>query len=134
MNDTVKTISRFLRKNTFVDFAYLFGSQARGTADERSDWDIAVHYTKHPEKLPRWTTFYLEAEISREIGKEVQIVALNNMDSPVFLFQIIKSGVLLVDKNTEKRILFESHVLLRYCDWQYFQRKHPMKSMTISPF
>jgi uncharacterized protein len=128
MTDATKTISKFLRKNTFVDFAYLFGSQARGTADERSDWDIAVHYTKPPENLPRWTTFYLEAEISREIGKEVQIVALNTMDSPVFLFQIIKDGVLLVDKHTEKRILFESHVLLRYCDWQAFIRRHPVKS------
>jgi uncharacterized protein len=128
MTESTKTISRFLRINTFVDFAYLFGSQARGTADERSDWDIAVYYTKPPGKLPRWTTFYLEAEISREIGKEVQIVALNNIDSPVFLFQIIKNGVLLVDKNTEKRILFESHVLLRYCDWQSFLRRHPVKS------
>lgn len=124
MIGTMKTIAKFLRENTFVEFAYLFGSQARGTADERSDWDIAVHFTKHPEKLPRWTTFYLEAEISRKIGKEVQIISLNNLDSPVLLFQIIKSGVLLADKNTEKRILFESHVLSRYCDWQYFHRRH----------
>jgi uncharacterized protein len=128
MINATKTITRILRNNIFVDFAYLFGSQARGTADERSDWDIAVYFTKRPEKLPRWTTFYLEAEISREIGKEVQIVALNDMDSPVFLFQVIKSGVLLVDGNTEKRILFESQVLLRYCDWQYFQRKHLVKA------
>jgi len=68
--------------------------------------------------------FYLESEISREIGKEVQIISLNNLDSPVFLFQIINNGLLLVDKNTEKRILFEAQVLSKYHDWHYFLRRH----------
>lgn len=46
------------------------------------------------------------------------------IDSPVFLFQIIKDGLLLVDNNTEKRILYETQVLIKYHDWQYFLRRH----------
>jgi predicted nucleotidyltransferase len=124
MIDKIRRVTRILKGNTSIEFAYLFGSQAKGTADEKSDWDIAIFYKKDPQKLPQWTMFYLESEISREIGKEVQIISLNNLDSPVFLFQIISNGILLVDKNTEKRILFEAQVLSKYHDWHYFLRKH----------
>jgi len=81
MTDSSKVLkaSEILVAKPLIDFAYLFGSQAKNAADERSDWDIAVHFNKNPLKLPRWTVFYLEAEISREIGGEVQITALNSV-------------------------------------------------------
>lgn len=71
---------------------------------------------------------YLCAEIALDI-KEVQIIALNNLDLPVFLFQVINNGILLTDKNTEKRILFEAMVLSKYHDWQYFLRRHMGKRL-----
>jgi predicted nucleotidyltransferase len=123
MTEKIRRVSRILKGNAFVEFAYLFGSQAKGTAEERSDWDIAIYFKKSAQKLPQWTVFYLESEISREIDKEVQIISLNNLDSPVFLFQIINNSLLLVDKSTKKRILFESQALLKYHDWNYFLRR-----------
>jgi len=120
----IDKIKKILKLNPAVEFAYLFGSQAKGTSDEMSDLDIAIFFKKDPQKLPQWTIFYLESEISRKIDKEVQIISLNTLDSPVFLFQIINNGILLVDKNTEKRILFEARVLSKYHDWNYFLRRH----------
>ncbi|MEW6410214.1 MAG: nucleotidyltransferase domain-containing protein [Nitrospirota bacterium] len=116
-------ITNILKRNPVVEFAYLFGSRVKGISDERSDWDIAIYFKKDPIKLPQWAIFYLEAEISKEIGNEVQITALNNLDLPVFLFQIISDGLLLIDKYPEKRILFETGVLRRYHDWQYFLKR-----------
>lgn len=124
MSDKTKKITRILKGNPAVEFAYLFGSIAKGTAGEKSDWDIAIFFKKDPQRLPQWTTFYLASEISKEIGKEVQITSLNNLDSPVFLFQIINDGILLVDNNTERRILFEAQVLSKYHDWHYFLKRH----------
>lgn len=126
-NSKILKVSETIRANPLIDFAYLFGSRAKNIAGERSDWDIAVHFNKNPQKLPRWTAFYLEAEISREIGGEVQITVLNNLDSPVFLFQIISDGLLLADNDTEKRIIFEANVLRRYHDWNYILKRQ-MKS------
>jgi len=124
MIDKTKKITKMLKGNPAVEFAYLFGSRAKGVAGERSDWDIAIFFKKDPQKLPKWTTFYIEAAISKEVGKEIQITSLNNLDSPVFLFQIINDGILLVDNNTEKRILFEAQVLSKYHDWHYFIKRH----------
>lgn len=131
MTEKIGKIRKILKKKLLVEFAYLFGSRAKGVVGERSDWDIAVYFKKDQKKLPNWTVFYLEAEISKEIGEEVQITALNNLDSPVFLFQVIKDGLLLIDNNTEKRILFEAQVLKRYHDWEYFLRRH-MASKSIA--
>lgn len=122
-SDKIKRIKKILQGNRNVEFACLFGSRVKGVADTRSDWDIAIKFKKHPQSLAKWTIFYLEAEISREVGGEVQIIALNNLDSPVFLFQVINDGLLLIDNNSEKRILFEAHVLKRYHDWHYFLKR-----------
>lgn len=130
VKNNILKASEIIRVNPLVDFAYLFGSRAKNTAGERSDWDIAVHFNKDPQKLPRWTAFYLEAEISREIGGEVQITVLNSLDSPVFLFQIISDGLLLADNDTGKRIIFEANVLKWYHDWNYILKRQMKNTST----
>jgi predicted nucleotidyltransferase len=123
MKEQIEKIKRLLENNPFIEFAYLFGSQAKGLADYRSDWDIAVHFNKDPKKLPAWTVFGLEAEISRELSKEAQIIMLNGLDSPVLIFQIIKDGILLVDNSPEKRVIFEAQALSKYHDYQYYLKR-----------
>ncbi len=120
MNDSLRKIKRILKKNPAVELAYLFGSRATNTAGPESDWDIAVRFKRDPDSLGAWSIFYLEAELSREIKKEVQIIPLNGLDSPVFLYQILRDGIPLVDKNPASRILFEARGLARYHDWKYF--------------
>jgi len=134
MTDKRKKISKILKGNPAIDFAYLFGSRVKALAGKRSDWDVAIYFKKELENLPPWTVFYLEAEMAREIGEEVQITVLNNLDAPVLLFQIISNGLLLVDNNPERRVLFEAHVLKKYHDWHYFLRRQmTMKNPAIKP-
>lgn len=124
MADKIQKLKEALRNNPLVEFAYLFGSRAKGAADEKSDWDMAIYFKNDPKKLPRWTIFYLEAELADKVKEEVQITCLNNLYSPVFLFQIINTGLILIENNPEKRILFETHVLKKYHDWRYFLERH----------
>lgn len=64
MPDKTQKVIAVLKKNPLVEFAYLFGSRAKGLAVKKSDWDIAIYFRKAPDKLPAWTEFYLEAEIA----------------------------------------------------------------------
>ncbi len=123
MNERIDKIKRLLESKPYIEFAYLFGSQARMQADERSDWDIAVYFNKDPKKLSAWTVFSLEAEISKEMGAEAQIITLNGLESPVLIFQIIKDGILLIDSSPEKRIIFEARSLSKYHDYQYYLKR-----------
>lgn len=120
MNNPLRKIKKILNKKPVVEWAYLFGSRAKNKANEESDWDIAVRFKRDPDFLGSWAIFYLEAELSREIKKEVQIISLNGLDSPVFLYEILRDGIPLVDKSPESRILFEARSLARYHDWKYF--------------
>lgn len=131
MKAKIENIKEVLRNNPNVDFAYLFGSRAKGTAGDRSDWDIAVHFKKEPAKLPQWSIFYLEAEISNVLKEDVQIITLNNLDSPVLLFEVISNGLQLIDNDPEKRILFETDVLKHYHDWQYYLNRHMKKNASV---
>jgi predicted nucleotidyltransferase len=123
MSYKIEKIREVLKANRLVEFAYLFGSRVKAKATKRSDWDIAIYFKKDPHSLPLWTTFLLEAEIERQIGEEVQITVLNKIDSPVFLFQIISDGLLLLERSSNNSILFEASVLRRYHDWQYFLKR-----------
>lgn len=115
-------ITDILRKDRTIGFAYLFGSRATGSADDGSDWDIAVYYREN-RKASRWKRFYLEAELSRTLGGEVQITVLNDLSSPLFTFEIISKGILLMDRNVVKRAVFEARALAAYHDWQYYQNR-----------
>lgn len=122
MKNTLDKIEQILAKDKRVVFGYLFGSRVKGYADAKSDWDIAVCF--NAKCLKDWSRFYLEAEIEREIKEEVQVTVLNSVDDPVFLFEIISSGIVIADKDARKRILFESIMLRRYHDWNYFLDRH----------
>lgn len=122
MNDRIDRIKRVLEKHTHLAFTYLFGSRVKGLADTRSDWDIAVYFDKGvPED---WSRFYLEAEIEREIKEEVQVTILNGIEDPVFAFEIVNNGILLLNRSPQRRILFEAGVLRRYHDWGYYLKRH----------
>ncbi len=124
MTEEIDKIKEILGKKQSAIFAYIFGSRVRSSANKRSDCDIAVYFHKDPRKLLGWTVFQLEAEIAKEIGLETQITILNGLDAPVFAFQIISDGIILVDKEPKRRILYEASVLKQYHDWQYFLRRH----------
>ena len=122
MEDRIDRIRQVLEKNRLILFAYLFGSRARGLAGIKSDWDVAVYFDV--KALKDWSRFWLEAEIEREIKEEVQITVLNVIEEPVFAFEVIREGIVLVDRNPEERTLFEARVLRWYQDWSYYLKRH----------
>lgn len=75
MTEKEKLAAALARKPSVL-FAYLFGSRVKGYAVEHSDWDVAVYFGSR-ENMDAWPVFELEAELSREIGANVQIIALD---------------------------------------------------------
>ena len=108
----IEKIKSAIAEQDGVLFAYLFGSQARGKASERSYFDIAVYLSGEGKGSAAMRGFYIEAAITRLLGTDdIQVVVLNGLDSPLFGFEVIKDGVLLVDRNTAERIEFEARIL-----------------------
>ena len=88
-----------------------------------SDWDIAIYFKESLRKNNHWAAFELEAELSRAIGGTVQVIVLNNPLPPVFGFQIVKDGIVLLDRDPDLRMDFENRTMRHYYDWQYFLKR-----------
>jgi len=91
-----------------------------------SDWDIAVYiYKDKLEVNPVWQKIRLEDELSLALKTDgMHVTILNDLDAPLFSFNIIREGVLLADKCPESRMEFEYRVLRRFHDWRYFLDRH----------
>ncbi|HAG52087.1 MAG TPA: hypothetical protein DCL42_12235 [Deltaproteobacteria bacterium] len=126
LESEINKIKNLLANDERIVFAYIFGSRAKGIAGGRSDWDIAIYAAdKGRQTIPATFPFYIEAEIAALLAtNDVQVVVLNGLESPLLGFEIIKDGILLVDKDEGKRIEFEARVLGQYHDWQYFLKRH----------
>jgi predicted nucleotidyltransferase len=68
-SELVAALRSALQGRTEIRLALLFGSQARGQAQDDSDVDLAVD-------APGVDTLTLAAELGQAVGRDVQIVAL----------------------------------------------------------
>jgi predicted nucleotidyltransferase len=132
MKEEMRYLIETLQNRPSVIFAYLFGSKVKGYANDKSDWDIAVYFAEPIEKVGEWPAFELEAELSRALGATVQVTVLNNSPAPLFGFEIVKDGVLLIDRDENLRMDFENRTLRHYHDWQYFLKRQMEAERNLS--
>jgi predicted nucleotidyltransferase len=97
-----------LLQNEFPELlaVYLFGSQAQGIADEKSDVDLAVLVTTYVDANRLWDVRALLEEI---VNRPVDLVDLRAA-STVMQYQIITGGRMLWHKDYQAAI-FECMVL-----------------------
>jgi len=133
MKKEMNSLIKILRRHPSVAFAYLFGSKVKGHANQKSDWDIAVYFSELIEKNEHWPAFDLEAELSRAIGGLAQVLVLDTSLTPVLGFEILKDGILLLDREENLRMDFENRILRHYHDWQYFLKRQMRAERGLPP-
>lgn len=114
----VERLTEILENEKDILFAYLFGSYAKGTQDERSDIDIAVYLAD--ESILERDHLYpsmLVIQIEDIIKKKVDVSILNG-STLRFRNQVLMYGKLLHSKDEKKRIEFETSSLTQYLDFK----------------
>lgn len=102
-----------------VKLAYLFGSQAKGTAYEKSDYDVAVLFENEPsEPLALKETTFLTLELDKFFPAELEIVCLNA--APALLkYEVVAYGKPIYCRDEDERIDFEVSAVKEYIDDKY---------------
>lgn len=104
---------------------YLFGSVARGTAGASSDVDVGIVYEKQPQARLEAQPYGMEAELSKRMGRPVQVVALNGA-SPDLIHRVLRDGVLVHERDLSARVRFETRARAAYFDmlpiWREYRR------------
>jgi uncharacterized protein YutE (UPF0331/DUF86 family)/predicted nucleotidyltransferase len=115
-----------------ISFAYLFGSAVRG--DDFRDIDVAVYLIPYPPPhtevcgsevcgYSSYERFKFAMRIGRTIEKALFIrrevdVRILNEAPPSFQYEVMRTGQLIFQREKQRRICYEGHILSRYLDYQ----------------
>lgn len=131
--DNIKHIlDPIFRDYEYIAAVYLFGSLAQGKAGVLSDIDIAILLKDNAPsgvKLLDEENF-LEYKISSSLGfKKVDLIILNHQGL-IFQHNVLRTGKLIYEKDSEFRKRFEMSVIINFCDFKPtldFIEKHHIK-------
>ena len=126
LESTQKTIVQtILESLEGVSAIYIFGSQVDGSANNDSDYDIALHSPArpNPEKA-----FLLKSQLSSRLNSDVDLVDLVRADT-VTQAQVIAFGKRIFAKQPTEMDFFETTVLSKYAILNE-ERKEILESIT----
>ena len=129
----ISQIQKALSKESSVIACYALGSIISGNAKVDSDFDLAI-VVKKKQTTTESQIYDLIAGIS--FPKDLDLSVVNKDSSPVFLFQIISTGLCLYQKSAQDKISFEAFVMKNYYDtshirniyYSYLKDKFPYAS------
>ena len=104
-----------------IDFAYVYGSYAKGRQKEHSDLDIAVYINNPAADI---TSFIMDLKPALEdvIRREVHLAVLNSAP-PLLKQQVLKNGVLLFERDRRNRIEFITRSYFEFFQYQNILNK-----------
>lgn len=107
-----------------VKLVYFFGSRAKGKYGALSDYDFAVYLDEKDKKKRFDLRLHLMGKLSAALRADaVDVVVLNDTQSPELKYSIIKEGKLMYKKEPYK-VSLEPLILNEYFDFMYGLRKY----------
>jgi predicted nucleotidyltransferase len=116
----LENLKQALVSEETVVFVYLFGSHVTGEVTPLSDVDIAVYPRRKLSLDDRLAIIYRLNKKTRLDNLDISF--LDSLENLYLLAGIIGKGILLLDRDKERRELFEVMTHHRFLDFQY-QRK-----------
>ena len=117
----IERITTFLQAKEYILFAYIFGSFTSGKSFNDIDVGIYVSLEKPVSQLN------LELEIERELGDvlhlPVDVRIINNAPIP-FTYNVLRSGVVILDNDKSLRTDFEGLIIKKYFDYQHLRDEY----------
>jgi predicted nucleotidyltransferase len=96
----------FTARGEGIAAAYLFGSQARGTANAASDIEVAILFSHDRPSGLDSLALDIEDDLRAKLKKPTQLLVLNHAPVDV-VHRVLQDGILLVNSNPSLRIRFE---------------------------
>jgi len=117
--DRLKTRAPDVLAGYPVDVAYLYGSVARGRPLPSSDIDVALVFTERLSPYPR---LLLELEVQAALEEACGLTGLDvrsiNHAPLTVQGRIVQEGLLLYERDRDRRIAFEALTRRKYFDYR----------------
>jgi predicted nucleotidyltransferase len=112
-------VRQVLAGDSRVAYALSFGSSARDTAHQRSDFDIAVAFHRGVTIEPR-ALGELVASLERAAGRPVDLLLIDEAPPPV-AYRVFRDGRVLVENDRQALVARKARAILEYLDFQPFE-------------
>jgi predicted nucleotidyltransferase len=124
----IKKISDRLHSRDDILFAYIFGSFMSEDGFKDIDIGIFIH-NKKPSPLK--IELDMENEMEGIIHLPCDVRVINNAP-PSFAYNVLESGRLIVDKDSDLRADFEGLIYKKYFDLRHLKREY-LREITNAP-
>jgi predicted nucleotidyltransferase len=125
----IDRISEILRDKEYILFAYIFGSFI--TEVVFHDIDVGLFISGEKTGSPLKIELEIENELEDAIHVQFDVRIIN--DAPLsFIYNILKNGVVVVDRNKSLRADFEGLIYKKYFDFQHLRREY-LKEIINAP-
>ena len=120
----IKNLTNIFQLYPQVKLVYFFGSKALGKDGPLSDYDFAVYLDERNKKKRFDLRLNLMGKLSHQLKTDaVDVVVLNDTESPELKYNIIKEGKLIYEEEPYK-IFLEPRIFNEYFDFIYGLRKY----------
>jgi len=125
ITEITEKLKNYFEEHEEIQFAILFGSLAKGTANKMSDIDIAVMIDpKFDKTFPYGHQAELVADFMQILKRnDVDVVILN--DAKILLkHQVLRYGKFIYIRDEQVRIQFQIDTINQYEDFKVLDRIH----------
>ena len=121
----IKKIIALAKDNPEVEILLLYGSQARGNANENSDYNLAVafkSYLQDPFER-RLRPELLSLKWNHQLNITLSIVDINQAPLPL-AYTVLQDNHLLYNENNYRRMIEEQKIMSKWELDYLYHRKH----------
>jgi len=124
-SQNIKKIIVLAKNNPEVEVLWLYGSRARGNANEKSDYDLAVAfktYIKSPVER-RLRPELLSLKWNKQLEITLSIIDINQVPLPL-AYTVIQDNTTLYSQNEYRRMTEEQKIMSKWELDYVYHRKH----------
>jgi len=121
----INAIKNLASQNQEIEVLWLYGSRARNTAHEKSDYDLAVAYKSYIEDAVerRIRPEILALEWQNKLNSPISIIDFNQASLPM-AYTIVEDNFLVYSNNNYRQMVEEQRVMSKWELDYIYQRKH----------
>lgn len=114
----ISQVKKCLSVSPKIISAYVLGSSVTGRTGENSDFDLAI-VVEEKRDITQDQVYNLISKI--RFPKDLDLSLVDKNSSPIFLFQIISTGMCIYQRSQNEKVDFEAFVLRKYYDTQHIR-------------
>ena len=117
-SDVLETLQQLAEHNGNIEVVWLYGSRVKGTADQESDYDLAIALSPLEEKRDPFYTEELAYQWSQSVGVSVSIVDINQIPTPL-AYNVINEGQVVMCVNSLRLHTEQARVWSLWEEYRY---------------